>query len=148
MSGFIHLQRVIETRSIDPQAEAWLVEALIRWDRSGGDGNMLLRTMDCPTTAAKRRQAVRDRWLCAAADELGEMSLAERARRLADAADRFERRLWPAWKKAADAPAHASVVDGCLFLARQAAEFPCTAKQMGNILKEAFARENFQGAPS
>lgn len=139
MSGLLHLQRVIDTRCIDPEAESWLVEALVRWDRCGGDGAQLLRMMNCPTTAAKRRQAVRDRWLCAASDQLGGIDINDRARRLANAAERFERRLWPLWRSAHVAPGHASAVDGCLFLARQAASFPGTAKQMRNILMEVFS---------
>lgn len=139
MSGLLTLQRVLDTGRIDPQAEAWLVDALTRWDRCGGDGAMLLRMMGLPTTAAKRRQAVRDRWLCAAADQFGRVDINQRSRLLASATDRFERRLWPMWKNLSTAPPHASSVDGSLFLARRAAAFPSTAKQLCTILKEAFS---------
>lgn len=136
--GHLHIQRIVETGRIDPDAERHLVQALTRWDRDGGDGAALLRYLGTPTTAAKRRLASRDFWLCAAADLLGGPTTNERARRLAAAADRFERRLWPIWRDLREPPEHAHEVDGALFYARRAASLPASDKQYQRILVDAF----------
>lgn len=56
--GLLIIDRVVATRRIDAEAAEFLVDAMVRWDRDGGDGSALLRYLGIPTTTAKRRQAV------------------------------------------------------------------------------------------
>jgi len=138
MSGLSHLQRVIASRSIDQLAADWLVDALVRWHRADGDGSLLLRVMGIPTTAAKRRLACRDLWLCAAAARYGDVDLGMRARLLCSAASRFALRKWPAWADLPEAPDHATDIERDLFRACQAAPLPTSERMLHNILQEAF----------
>ena len=132
--GHLLIDRVIQSGRIDAAAEQHIVEALRRFDRDDSDGVGLLRYLGIPTTAAKRRQAARDYWLSVSSDILGGNSAHERASRLAAAADRFERRIWPIWSSLDNPPAHATEADGALFFARKAAPFPESPKQFSRIL--------------
>jgi hypothetical protein len=140
--GHLLIQRVIQTGHTDAEAGQHIAQALQRWDRDGGDGAALLRYLGIPTTAAKRRQAVRDYWLAAASDALGGETLAERAGNLSQAVVRFERQ-WFRLRHCAAIPDELDEVSGCLFLARQAAP-PPGVRQLRNILEEAFSNGNFQ----
>lgn len=143
--GDILLQRVIETRRFDDETGPWLIDALVRWDRDGGDAVALLRYARLSTTPDKRRQAVRDRWLCAASDILGGANVRERARRLDAECKRF-RRLWDVWQHMPAPPSWANNVEGCLFYARRADRIP-GEKQLSNILREAFSPRSFRANP-
>ena len=71
----------------------------------------------------------------------GDLSLSVRAELLASAADRFERRLWPIWRRAGEAPENAGHVDAVLFRARLSGPLPGTAKMMGNIIRKGMLDE-------
>lgn len=141
MSGLHHFLRIEMTGAIDPAAQEWLVAGLANWRRSGFAGAMLPRCLGLPCTASKMRQAIRDHWLRVAADQYGDLSIGGRAGLLASAADRFERRLWPIWSRAGEAPENAGPVDAVLFRARLSGPLPGTAKMMGIILRRGMPDE-------
>lgn len=130
--GDILLQRVIETRCFDDETGPWLIDALVRWDRDGGDPVALFRYARCSTTAKKRRQAARDYLLCEVAARQGGNTLAEQAHRLDAACRRFER---AAWLRLGEPPP--SEIERLLLMAYRAAALP-KFRQLRNIVEEAF----------
>jgi hypothetical protein len=109
----------------DAELLAWLARALELWERTG------LPLHRCLGLPASRRVpiALRDFWLCAAADIAGS------ATALYAAAVDFERRAWPIWQHLERPPSTASDLQGCLFYARRNAPFPGTRRQFASIAR-------------
>ncbi|HMM58324.1 MAG TPA: hypothetical protein PKD77_12160 [Rudaea sp.] len=64
-----HLQRVLDTRTIDAEAAQWIIAGLTAWLRPGAELK-LPACMGLPTSAARTRKALRDVYLIDAAASL------------------------------------------------------------------------------
>lgn len=110
----ILLQRVTESRTIDQEAAAWLIDALQRW-QAGVDWQRASGLV----SPDRAKIAIRDYWLTHAAEHLAGTPW-QRARQLQAVAHRFERDQWPSWKRGSLPPLEASDMQVCLFLALRA----------------------------
>lgn len=127
------LQRLIETGTADDEVAGWLAEGFGAWLASRGDVP-LLEALALPPNGDRCRRAMRDAWLREAAEFIPGTTW-QKARRLCDEARRFELRQWSAWKGASIPPAHASELQGRLFLALKAgAPLPGTPQAFLKVL--------------
>jgi hypothetical protein len=127
------LRRLLASDGLDPEAAAWAAHGLAAWLRCDGKIS-LQRCLGLHTGPRSVRIALRDEFLREAAREIDAMTLWAKAQKLRAAAMHFEAVRWPCWRREALPPARASRIEQALFLARQYAEFPRTARQLRNIL--------------
>ena len=109
------LQRIIEGGAVDQDSQAELFACIARWMDSGGSMSFF-EAFEIGQTDRACRQALRDRWLCEAAEHLPGTPW-QQAKSLHAIAGLFERRQWLAWKASALPPPHAGPVLRSLFFA-------------------------------
>jgi hypothetical protein len=90
-----HLQRVLETRTVDAEAAAWIVAGLTAWLRPGAELN-LTACLGLPMSAVRARKALRNMYLIDAAGDLPGGPW-ERARAILGRARRFSNQRLRRW---------------------------------------------------
>ena len=129
------VQRLVAGRHADAETTDWLASGLSAWLNAGGT-LPLLRCLGMPATVPKVKIAMRNLWLKEAVQFIEAKTLRAKARILYNEAERFERRIWPAWRHLDTPPSHATELQKRLFLAlKTGVGFPGTDKQILNILE-------------
>lgn len=133
-------EQVLRAR-VSPEALVWLADGFNRYDLNRG-AITLERCLGLPSQK-KRKQILRNYWICETSRLLGGDTPAERCSRLAAELDVFTRSAWQQWRHQPDPPPGTSELRNALF--RLAALFGdrgrLSEKQMQGILKKLLVGE-------
>lgn len=111
----------------------WLRSGFSTWLGTGG-ALQLDRCLHLPSSQKKLARAQRDRHLREAWDSIDEPQPWRKSVALAAEIQKFETRIWPAWKSYPAPPQGASELRRLLFMAmRSGASMPSTVQQVNNI---------------
>lgn len=131
------LARNVAAGHIGHREVDWLRGGFATWLSNRG-GLHLDRCLHLPTSHKKMARAERDRYLREAWDLLAEVQPWRKSVALAAEIQKFETRIWPAWKSSHTPPQGASELRRLLFMAmRSGASMPSTVQQVHNICNPA-----------
>jgi hypothetical protein len=104
--------------------------------------------VECPAYDARERLKERNGFLLQALERMPGGTPRKKCRELAAAIARFEGTTWPRWRDHGTPPGGSrgiSMVESCLFEARQLGRLPTTPEQLWNIVAKFKGRCNLAG---
>ena len=145
--GFERLARLQAAAGHVPEV-AWFLRQIDRCVKDGGA--RLERYLGLPTTPARRRRYLRDRWLARAAAEVKAPGIWSGALALAAEMERFASQgLWARWHDAGGAPEGASRLRSALYHALDLNDGRClSADQLQRITSHVFPKKCDSTSPT